>query len=580
AHRREDLVRSLDIALARVDRPETVVCVAGEFKQGKSSLINALIGVSACPIDDDLATAAVTVVRYGPELEVLVRRHVGRDAVVDRVELDQLADYVTERGNPGNARGVEVVEIRVPNRLLERGWAFVDTPGIGGLNRAQAAAALGFLPVADALLFVTDSSAELAEHELAFLRRAHEVCPTVLVALSKIDLHGAWRRIEQADRTHLDAIGLSVEPLPVSSVLRAEALRTRDATLNDESGIPRLLEVLHEQVLGGARAGALRRAVADARSAIRQLDVPLQREQAAVRDPSRMGAEQAELRVIRDRLQLLRGPAARWSQRLGDGFSDLGSSVDYQLRGAMRSILRAAEERIDATDPGADWEALTTAVQAQVAEAVGATFDAIATGATALRDELATLVDDTAISASAGLAAGVDVEQLWSRRPIARSTVRASVGMGFGALRGAQSGVVMLGMLGSLFQLAVIGPALLGGAALFAGKSLVDERKRQVSTRRQEARTSLRQYVDDVQFEVGTRVRDMLRELQRALRDDVAGRIDELSRTNTEAAAALERALQQDQATRAARDQELGTELQALADLERRLKRLLLESAT
>jgi hypothetical protein len=131
----------------------------------------------------------------------------------------------------------------------------------------------------------------------------------------------------------------------------------------------------------------------------------------------------------------------------------------------------------------------------------------------------------------------------------------------------------MLGMLGSLFQLAVIGPALLGGAALFAGKSLFDERKRQVAMRRQEARQSVRQYVDDVQFEVGTRMRDLLRELQRALRDDVAGRVDELLRTNTEIATALDRTLKQDQATRIARVSELERELAALADLDRRLQR-------
>ena len=52
---------------ARLRRPATVVCVVGEFKQGKSSLVNALLGQAVCPVDDDLATSAITLVRYAAE---------------------------------------------------------------------------------------------------------------------------------------------------------------------------------------------------------------------------------------------------------------------------------------------------------------------------------------------------------------------------------------------------------------------------------------------------------------------------------------------------------------------------------
>ena len=107
--------------------------------------------------------------------------------------------------------------------------------------------------------------------------------------------------------------------------------------------------------------------------------------------------------------------------------------------------------------------------------------------------------------------------------------------MGFGALRGAQSGVLMLGLLGNLFNLALLGPVLLGGAAVFAGKSVLDERKRLLSQRRLEAHAAVRQYLDDVQFEVGTRMREMLRDLQRDIRDDAAARLEELQRTYADA---------------------------------------------
>ena len=85
---RDDLADAGRRGRRRVARTETVVCVVGEFKQGKSALINALLGQPVCPVDDDLATTAVTVVRYADEPRHDRRRvggEVGRQARIDRV---------------------------------------------------------------------------------------------------------------------------------------------------------------------------------------------------------------------------------------------------------------------------------------------------------------------------------------------------------------------------------------------------------------------------------------------------------------------------------------------------------------
>ena len=71
---RPDLAERVSAAAARLRRPSTVVCVVGEFKQGKSSLVNALLGQNVCPVDDDLATSAITLVRWAEEAGAVVRR--------------------------------------------------------------------------------------------------------------------------------------------------------------------------------------------------------------------------------------------------------------------------------------------------------------------------------------------------------------------------------------------------------------------------------------------------------------------------------------------------------------------------
>src|SRR5262249_25344481 len=153
----------------RMTRPATVVCVVGEFKQGKSSLVNAALGLDACPVDDDLATSVLTLVRHGPELTVEVRRRDGAEAVVERVEPRELRALVTEDGNRGNEKGLERVDVLAPAPLLEDGLVLVDTPGMGGLGAGQAATTLAFLPFADGLVLVSDASAELSAPEAELL---------------------------------------------------------------------------------------------------------------------------------------------------------------------------------------------------------------------------------------------------------------------------------------------------------------------------------------------------------------------------------------------------------------------------
>src|SRR6266508_3571192 len=72
AYKRPDLVERLTTTARRLADPSFHVFVVGEFKQGKSSLVNALLNAPVCPVDDDIATSAPTAVRYGDEASACV----------------------------------------------------------------------------------------------------------------------------------------------------------------------------------------------------------------------------------------------------------------------------------------------------------------------------------------------------------------------------------------------------------------------------------------------------------------------------------------------------------------------------
>ncbi|MGK0425503.1 MAG: putative GTPase, partial [Ilumatobacter sp.] len=167
---RDDLIDRIKAAAIRATRSDTVVCVVGEFKQGKSSLVNSLVRRNVCPVDDDLATSVITMLHHGEPAGAIVRSKENGKPVAKAIDVDDVASFASEQGNPGNEKGVDRVDITLPAAILEGGLTLVDTPGMGGLGGGHAAATLSFLPFADGLILVSDTSSELTAPEVDFLK--------------------------------------------------------------------------------------------------------------------------------------------------------------------------------------------------------------------------------------------------------------------------------------------------------------------------------------------------------------------------------------------------------------------------
>ncbi|BCJ56508.1 hypothetical protein Asp14428_79830 [Actinoplanes sp. NBRC 14428] len=159
---RPDLAERLARAAARLASGEVTVAVVGEFKQGKSTLVNALLRTDVCPVDADVVTAVPTVLRYGTPAAVHLRVPAEDGSLTAvPVPFDQIRRHVTEGAPAGDGPAPRGVEIRLDRRLLGAGLTLVDTPGVGGLDSAQGNLTLGALATAAAALFVTDASQEL-----------------------------------------------------------------------------------------------------------------------------------------------------------------------------------------------------------------------------------------------------------------------------------------------------------------------------------------------------------------------------------------------------------------------------------
>ena len=151
-------------------------------------------------VDDDVATTVPTTVGYAPQPSAWVTEKPvspGAAPTRRRIELDELSEWVSERGNPGNERQILSADVLLPREILRGGLQLVDSPGVGGLESANFLATLSALSSAHAVLLVSDASQEYTEPELQFLRHAMRISPNVAAVLAKTDLYPEWRRIEE-----------------------------------------------------------------------------------------------------------------------------------------------------------------------------------------------------------------------------------------------------------------------------------------------------------------------------------------------------------------------------------------------
>ena len=363
---RPDLDERLAAAHARLLDDRTRVLVVGEFKQGKSMLVNGLVGAPVCPTFDDVATAVPTVVRHAEALDIALVRPDGERTTITG---DELADHICEQGNPGNREGWSHAEVGLPRPVLSGGLEIVDTPGVGGLASVHGAATTAMLPSADAVLLVSDAAQEYTAPELDFLAQATAVCPNVACVVTKTDLYPEWRRIVELNRGHLATAGISTEVFGVSSSLRWHAVLHGDADVNAESGFPELIGYLRKRVLGQADRLARRGVVHDVMAVTEQIAGNLLAERTAQQDPAAAAALVRELTEAQQRATALKERSARWQQTLNDGVADLNADIDYDLRDRMKEISRLAEDELEnGGDPAKVWDQFAAWVQQEVGD--------------------------------------------------------------------------------------------------------------------------------------------------------------------------------------------------------------------
>ncbi len=219
--------------------------VIGQFKRGKSTLINALIGNDLLPTAVLPLTSIITMIKFGEQQQVKI---IFEDESVLIIPHHELHKYITESGNPKNEKMVKIVEILFPSEFLKDGIVLIDTPGIGSLFLHNTKSTEMFVPKVDAAIFVLSIDPPITQTEFLFYEDVHSNVDKFYFVMNKVDLVDKISEKEMIEYTTniLSSTNLStgqvgnntdLKIFPISAKLALDGRLCNDKSKLSSSGI-------------------------------------------------------------------------------------------------------------------------------------------------------------------------------------------------------------------------------------------------------------------------------------------------------------------------------------------------------
>ncbi|MDF2540655.1 MAG: hypothetical protein K0S47_373 [Herbinix sp.] len=184
-----------DIELIKTKRFQ--VAVVGEFKRGKSSLINALLGADILPSDVTPTTATINRITYGNQASAQL---IYKDGRKEAIVIDQLCDYVTKLNDQADLTSGTIKEavITYPVEICRNNIEIIDTPGLNDDER-MTEVTLDMLQHIDAAIVTISAVSPVSKTEQNLIAQLikRDNIETILFVVTYID------QIDEDDRERL-----------------------------------------------------------------------------------------------------------------------------------------------------------------------------------------------------------------------------------------------------------------------------------------------------------------------------------------------------------------------------------------
>jgi small GTP-binding protein len=540
------------IRIPKLEDERFTLVVLGEFNHGKSTFVNALCGAPILPAGITPTTATINHLVWASAPTATAHLTDGTKRAVDP---KQLGDWVTIEGR--QVSQVKYVEIGWPAEILTNKVTLVDTPGVNDINEARAEITYGYIPRADACIFLLDGAQVLKQSERAFLetrilRRSRD---KLIFVLGKTDLLTPEERDEALAycRQHLG----TVVPEPVIFPISAKRALSTDAAAQLSSGLGPLRQHLQRYLSEERGRILLDNGIGDGLRTLQYLKQNLGIKKRSLE----LGLEELETRIARVRAQLDGAQAHLRAHhaRIRAEADAVKATMRLDLEEFAKEILEKVPREIERADVDDIKKYLHGFLQDSWKEWAEAEGDKIAGLLERLAEEIIAVTNEDVATAMATLTREL-------------GPADAPINLDVDTLK-YDVGVFALGALGTGIFFFVNG--LVGGLLTLAAPILaVVVRERVAGAVKTQAKNALPSVVEQATAAVKPRFEGIIDEFQTRLSDFVTAAGDALHRGINEV---LDRALAERRSQGvdvAARAAEADEQLARIGELETRLKAL------
>ena len=172
----------------KLEDKTVTIAVIGQFKRGKTTMINSILGRKLLPTGIVPITAAVTRIEYGPGETGERARVYYTNGLNEEVPVDDLHRYISEQENHNNEKGVAEVRVQIESEFLRDGLVLVDTPGVGSVHENNSRSAYDFARESDGVIFMLSVDSPVNEIEVDFLKSVRRYAGKFYFIVNKVDI--------------------------------------------------------------------------------------------------------------------------------------------------------------------------------------------------------------------------------------------------------------------------------------------------------------------------------------------------------------------------------------------------------
>jgi len=232
----------------RLENKKITIAVIGQFKRGKTTLINTILGEKLLPVGIVPITAAITRIEYAEPKETCDTPSMATvyftNGLSQQVPIADLNKYISEQENRDNERGVAEVELQTNADFLKDGLTLVDTPGVGSVHENNSKSAMDFARESDGVIFMISVDSPLNQIEVDFLRKVRRFAGKFYFVVNKID-----RVNEEELDEYLDYCRDLIVAIMELDEEEAKAIRLLPVSARKDIGVTELTDMIREDLI-------------------------------------------------------------------------------------------------------------------------------------------------------------------------------------------------------------------------------------------------------------------------------------------------------------------------------------------